>query len=64
MELESRRYYERAISQVTDASTRKLLGGLADAERQRYATAESLERGVSPEVRESEEASNRRLFVL
>ena len=64
MELESRRFYERAIPQVVHASTRKLLGDLADVERQHYATAESLERSVTPEVRESEDASNRRLFVL
>ena len=29
MELETRRFYERAINQVTDASVRKLLGDLA-----------------------------------
>ena len=65
MELETRRFYERAIQRVTDASTRKLLGDLADAERQHYAAAESLERKhLTPEVREQEETSARRLFVL
>ena len=64
MELESRRFYERAISQVTDASTRKLLGDLVEVERQHYVTAEALERSVAPEVRESEESSRRRLFLL
>ena len=64
MELESRRFYERAISQVTDASTRKLLGDLVEVERQHYVTAEALERSVAPEVRESEELSRRRLFLL
>ena len=43
MELESRRFYERAIDQVSDASVRKLLGDLADVERKHSALAESLE---------------------
>src|SRR5262249_43565118 len=38
-----RRFYERAIERVSDASIRKLLGDLADTERQHYARAESLE---------------------
>src|SRR5262249_32719478 len=49
---------------VTDASTRKLLGDLAEAERKHYAAAESLEQKLTQEVREQEEASQRRLFVL
>ncbi len=64
MEAETRRFYERAAERVTDASTRKLLGDLAEVERRHYATAESLERRLTPEVREKEEASGRRLFVL
>src|SRR5579862_349055 len=43
MELETRRFYEHAIQQITDASTRKLLGDLAEAERKHSAIAESLE---------------------
>jgi rubrerythrin len=65
MELETRRYYERALEKVTDASVRKLLGDLAEAERQHSARAESLEeKYVTPEVRREEEAARRRLFVL
>lgn len=64
MELETRRYYERALLHVTDASTRKLLGDLALAEQRHYATAESLEKTFTPEVREQEAASDHRLFVL
>ena len=64
MEAETRRFYERAIGRVTDASTRKLLGDLAEAERRHYAAAESLERNLTPEIREKEAASGRRLFVL
>ena len=43
MELESRRFYERAIEKVSDASVRKLLGDLAEVERKHSAMAESLE---------------------
>ncbi len=44
MELETRRFYERAGAAVSDASVRKLLGDLADAERKHSAMAESLEK--------------------
>ncbi len=65
MELETRRFYERAIQHVTDASTRKLLGDLADAERQHSALAVSLEKEhLTPDARSTEDASNRRLFLL
>ncbi len=65
MELETRRFYEHAIEQVSDASIRKLLGDLAEAERKHTALAESLEeKHVTPDVRREEEASRRRLFVL
>ena len=65
MELETRRFYEHAIPQVSDASVRKLLGDLADAERKHYATAESLEQEhLTREVRDEEDAAERRLFVL
>jgi erythrin-vacuolar iron transport family protein len=43
MELETRQFYEKAQERVTDASTRKLLGDLAEIERQHQAAAESLE---------------------
>jgi rubrerythrin len=64
MELETRRFYERAMQRVTDASTRKLLGDLADAERKHSALAESLETNITPETRAQEEAAQRRLFML
>jgi erythrin-vacuolar iron transport family protein len=64
MELETRRFYERAQQRVTDASTRKLLGDLAEVERQHQVQAESLEQNLTTDVREQEEAANRRLFVL
>jgi len=65
MELESKRFYERAIERVSDASVRKLLGDLAATERQHYARASSLEQQyLTPEARESESVTERRLFVL
>jgi erythrin-vacuolar iron transport family protein len=65
MELETRRFYERAIRQVTDASIRKLLGDLADVERQHYARAESLEEEqLTLTVQSKEAESQRKLFVL
>jgi len=64
MELETRQFYEKAQERVTDASTRKLLGDLAEVERQHQAAAESLEQSLTVNVREQEEAASRRLFVL
>jgi rubrerythrin len=65
MELETRRYYERAIERTSDASTRKLLGDLAEAERQHSALADALEeQQLTPERRGQEEESQRRLFLL
>ena len=64
MELETRQFYEKAQQRVTDASTRKLLGDLAEVERQHQAAAQSLEQSLTTNVREQEEAASRRLFVL
>jgi len=65
MELETRRFYERAIERVSDASVRKLLGDLAATERQHLARAESLEQEyLTPAAREAEGTAERRLFVL
>ena len=65
MEMETQRFYERALQRVTDASVRQLLGNLEEVERQHYALAESLEqKALTPAVREEEETTRRRLFVL
>ncbi len=65
MELETRRFYESALRKVTDVSTRKLLGDLAQAERRHSAIAESLEETLlTPDIRAEEDAAQRRLFVL
>jgi rubrerythrin len=65
MELETQRFYERALGRTEDASTRKLLGDLAETERKHSAMAESLEKERLPvPVRKSEDDAQRRLFVL
>jgi rubrerythrin len=65
MELETQRFYERALEKITDASTRKLLGDLAEVERAHHARAESLEQEhLTPGARGEEEKSKRRLFML
>src|SRR5438067_1479037 len=61
MELETRRFYEAAARRTTDASTRQLLGDLAEEERKHEHIAESF----SPtEPAEEQEAARKRLFVL
>jgi rubrerythrin len=65
MELETRRFYEQAAQRTTDASTRKLLTDLAEAEAKHAAFAEALQREhLTGAARHSEEESARRLFVL
>ena len=65
MEMEARRFYERAVSRITDASTRELLNKLADEERKHEATAGSLEeKHLTESAREAEDASHKRLFLL
>ena len=65
MELEARRYYERAAQRTTHAATRKLLGDLAEAEAKHSALAEELEKEhLTVEAKKGEEESARRLFVL
>jgi rubrerythrin len=64
MELETRRFYERAIGFVSDAGVRQLLGDLAEVERRHYATAKSLGETITPAIERKEEDAQRRLFVL
>lgn len=65
MELETQRFYERALEQIPDASTRKLLGDLAEIERQHYAAAESIEeKQAASGASKAEDTSQKRLFVL
>ena len=65
MELETQRFYERALEHISDASTRKLLGDLAEIERQHYAAAESIEeKQAESGARKEEDTSQKRLFML
>ena len=65
MELETRRFYDRAAAMITDASARKLLGDLAEAERRHSAIAETLEtKYLTPDATAQEESTRRRLFLL
>lgn len=65
MELETRRFYERAASRVTDARVRTLLTDLAMVERRHAETAETLDQTLRPEdVRIAEDETRRKLFVL
>ncbi len=61
MELETRRFYEKAAQRATDASIRQLLGDLAEEERKHSHLAEALVRAPEPE---EEAAARKRLFVL
>jgi erythrin-vacuolar iron transport family protein len=64
MELETIRFYERAIQQVTDAGIRKLLGDLAESERKHQNAAEALQESITPDIEKAEDEAQRRLFVL
>lgn len=65
MELETRRFYERALERISEPSTRKLLGDLAEIERRHYDFAETLEeKHLGPETISQEEKSRRQLFML
>jgi erythrin-vacuolar iron transport family protein len=65
IEVETRRFYERASSRMQDASIRQLLDDLAGEERHHEQRAEELgEEKLKPESKKDEEEANRRLFVL
>jgi rubrerythrin len=61
MELETKRFYEAAARQATDAGVRQLLGDLAEEERKHERIAEEL---GAAEPSEEEAAVRQRLFVL
>ena len=65
LELETQRFYERALPKISDAATRKLLGDLAEIERQHSDFAGALEeKHLDHGARAEEEKSSRRLFML
>jgi erythrin-vacuolar iron transport family protein len=65
MELETRRFYERAIERTSDAGIRQLLGDLAEEERRHSHLAEELDKAQRASGAFDEEAqTRRRMFVL
>src|SRR5213593_2711195 len=65
IEVETRRFYERAAAQADDAGVRQLLDDLAQAERTHEDRAQELsEDKLRPQVRQDEDRASRRLFVL
>lgn len=65
MEVETRRFYEKAAAQSRDASARQLLDDLAQEERSHETRADDLRRGeLEGAALHQEEAARKRLFVL
>ena len=65
MEVETRRFYEKAATLTQDASIRQLLDDLATEEREHEHRAQELDAEKLPgNVKEDEERAQRRLFVL
>jgi rubrerythrin len=62
MEVETKKFYERAAQRTKDAGIRQLLGDLIAEERRHAQKAEAMGRTEAGE--ESDEAAQRRLFVL
>jgi rubrerythrin len=65
IEVETRRFYERAATRMQDAGIRQLLDDLAGEERHHEERAGELgKEKLPPTTKASEEEANRRLFVL
>jgi rubrerythrin len=65
MERAAARFYRQALTRTTDASIRKLLGDLAEAEEKHDQIAAGLEEKLlTQSARHSEEENERRRFVL
>src|ERR1700728_3766210 len=64
MESETRRFYTLAMQRVSDASTRQLLGDLAEAEAKHTAAADFIEKQITPDIKRDEEEAYRRTIVL
>ncbi len=62
MEVETRRFYERARERTQDAGTRQLLDDLINEERDHEERAQELD--LPDNVKQDEELAQRRLFVL
>jgi erythrin-vacuolar iron transport family protein len=65
IEVETRRFYERAAARTEDAGVRQLLDDLAQEERTHEDRAQELnDDKLRPQVRADEDRARRRLFVL
>jgi rubrerythrin len=65
MEVETRRFYEKAARRTEDASVRQLLDDLINEEREHEERAQELDKQKLPaQVKQDEELAQRRLFVL
>ena len=65
MEVETRRFYEKAAARTQDVSIRQLLDDLANEERSHEVRAQELDKEKLPDsVKATEEQAQRRLFVL
>ncbi len=65
IEVETRRFYEKAARRTEDAHVRQLLDDLAQEERTHESRAQELtEQKLSPQVKEDEDRARRRLFIL
>jgi erythrin-vacuolar iron transport family protein len=65
MEVETRRFYEKAARRTQDASIRQLLDDLINEEREHEERAQELDKEKLPaQVKQDEELAQRRLFVL
>ena len=65
MEVETRRFYEKAAARTQDAGMRQLLDDLINEEREHEERAQELDKEKLPaSVKQDEELAQRRLFVL
>jgi rubrerythrin len=65
MEVETERFYSRAVQHVTDSDLRQLLGDLAEEERRHESLAEQLAPARQSEAeRKAEQEGSRRLLIL
>ena len=65
MERAAARFYRQALTHTTDASTRKLLGDLAEEEEKHDQIAAGLEEEIlTDSARNSEDENQRRRFIL
>src|SRR5499433_4301169 len=65
MELEAERFYAKAAERADDVGVRRLLGDLAEEEKSHEKLAAKLTGDIlKPDVREAEDRTRRRMFVL